>query len=274
MTPPVVLTIAGSDSGGGAGVQADLKVFAALRAYGVCVVTAVTAQNTRTVAGVHPLPGPVVAGQLDAVLGDFTVAAVKVGLLPGADAAVEVAARARDGELPHLVVDPVLVSSSGHRLGAVDAIERLLPYAAVVTPNAAEAAALLGRPVTTPADLAAAAEQLASAGPKCVVVTGGDLAGEDSGGSDSVDALWTPGGARLLRGPRLATRNTHGTGCTFSAAIAVRLALGDPPPAAVEFAKRYVGRALAGARHWRLGAGRGPLDHFGWGNDAGRLAEH
>jgi hydroxymethylpyrimidine kinase/phosphomethylpyrimidine kinase len=254
------MTIAGSDSGAGAGIQADLKTFAALDVYGVSVVTAVTAQNTRAVLDVFPMPGNVVAVQLGAVLEDLPVSAVKVGMLASAEAAATVAARARAGALPNLVLDPVLHSSSGHRLGVVAAIERLLPYATVVTPNRDEASALLGWQVATPADMAGAAAQLASAGPKHVVVTGGDLVT----GDEAVDALWAESGARFLRYPRIATRNTHGTGCTFSAAIAARLALGDEPADAITYAKQYVARALTGARDWEIGGGRGPLDHFGW----------
>lgn len=269
MTPPVVMTIAGSDSGGGAGIQADLKVFAALRTYGVSVVTAVTAQNTVSVTDVFPIPGTVVAGQLGAVLDDLPPAAVKVGMLATVEAAEAVTAKARAGALPNVVLDPVLASSSGRRLGAVAAIERLLPYATVVTPNREEASALLGWQVTSTADMTAAAGQLASGGPEYVVVTGGDMAtggsGAAGGGADvAVDAVWNGSGARLVAYPRVSTRNTHGTGCTFSSAIAARLACGDAPPDAIAFAKAYVVRALTGARRWRLGAGHGPLDHFGW----------
>lgn len=259
MSPPVALTIAGSDSGAGAGVQADLKVFAALGVYGTSVVTAVTAQNTRGVQEVFPLPGGVVAAQLTSVLDDLPPRAAKVGMLGTAEAAEAVGAKARAGLLPNLVIDPVLRSSSGRRLGGVDAIERLLPYATVATPNCAEASALVGWEVVTPADMASAAAQLASNGPPCVVVTGGD-----AGGADAVDVVWTEAGARFLRHPRVATRNNHGTGCTFSAAIAARLALGDAVPDALVFAKEYVARALLGARDWSLGGGQGPLDHFGW----------
>jgi hydroxymethylpyrimidine/phosphomethylpyrimidine kinase len=260
MTPPVVLTIAGSDSGGGAGIQADLKVFAALGAYGTSVITAVTAQNTRGVDAVLPLPPRTVTEQLDAVLGDFGVLAVKTGMLGTPAVADAIAEAAKEGRLPNLVVDPVLVATSGHRLGVVDAVQRLLPYATVATPNCAEAAAITGRPVTTVEEMVAAAEALAAGGPAHVVVTGGDV---DAGG-ESVDVLHGAGVTTLLRGNRVATRHNHGTGCSFSAAIAVRLAAGDPVPAAVEAAKEYVARALTGARDWELGAGRGPLDHFGW----------
>lgn len=260
MTPPVLLTVAGSDSGGGAGIQADLKVFAALGAYGTSVITAVTAQNTRGVDAVLPLPPRTVTDQLASVLADFGVRAVKTGMLGSPAVADAVAAAARDGRLPHLVVDPVLVATSGHRLGVVDAVQRLLPYAEVATPNCAEAAAITGGPVTTVGEMVVAAKALAAGGPEWVVVTGGDV---DADG-EAVDVLCGDGVTTVLRSPRVPTRHNHGTGCSFSAAIAVRLALGDPVPAAVEAAKEYVTRALTGARDWELGAGRGPLDHFGW----------
>lgn len=260
MTPPVALTIAGSDSSGGAGVQADLKVFAALRAYGTSVLTAVTAQNTRGVQDVYPLPGNVVAAQLNAVLEDMPPAATKIGMLATAEAAAAVRAKARAGLLPNLVLDPVLESSTGRRLGVVAAIERLMPYAAVITPNRYEASALLGWEVATPADMAGAAAQLASGGPKFVVVTGGDMVAA----KEAIDAVWTDAGARFLRGLRVSTRNNLGTGCTFSAAIAARLAVGDPVPEAIVYAKEYVARALGGARGWQIGGGHGPLDHLGW----------
>ncbi|WDZ85319.1 bifunctional hydroxymethylpyrimidine kinase/phosphomethylpyrimidine kinase [Micromonospora cathayae] len=260
MTPTTVLTIAGSDSGGGAGIQADLKVFAALGAYGTSVLTAVTAQNTRGVDAVLPLPPRTVTDQLDSVLADFRVRAVKTGMLGTPAVADAVAEAARAGRLPNLVVDPVLVATSGHRLGVAEAVERLLPYALVATPNRAEAEALTGARVTTVEEMVAAAETLAATGPAWVVVTGGDVAAA----GEAVDVLHGDGGTTLLRAPRVPTRHDHGTGCSFSAAVAVRLAAGDPVPVAVQTAKEYVTRALAGARDWALGSGRGPLDHFGW----------
>jgi len=260
MTPPIALTIAGSDSGGGAGIQADLKVFAALRVYGTSVVTAATAQNTRGVQDVYPLPGNVVAAQLNSLLDDLPPVATKTGMIATAEVGAAVLAKARAGLLPNLVVDPVLSASSGRRLGVVGAIERLLPYALIATPNREEASALVGWPVSTPADMAGAAGQLASGGAKFVVVTGGDMVA----GDEAVDAVWTDAGARFLRYPRIHTSNTHGTGCTFSAAIAARLALGDTVLDALTFAKQYVARALAGARDWKLGGGTGPLDHLDW----------
>lgn len=260
MTPRTVLTIAGSDSGGGAGIQADLKVFAALGAYGTSVVTAVTAQNTRGVDAVLPLPPQTVTDQLESVLADFSVRAVKTGMLGGPAVADAVAVAAREGRLPHLVVDPVLVATSGHRLGAVPVVERLLPFAQVATPNRAEAAALTGGRVETVEEMVAAATALTAGGPEYVVVTGGDAEGDET----AVDVLHGAGGTTLLRAARVPTRHNHGTGCSFSAAVTVRLALGDAVPVAVAAAKEYVTRALIGARDWELGAGSGPLDHFSW----------
>ena len=253
MTPAVVLTIAGSDSGGGAGIQADLKTCAALGAYGVSVLTAVTAQNTLGVSAIHPVPVDVVAAQLDAVLADLAPAAVKVGMI--GDPAVAELIASRAGELPNLVVDPVLVATSGSRLSGVDAVTPLLAYRCVLTPNRQEAGALLGRRVTSAVQAADAAAELAERGPGAVVVTGGESA---------VDVLHVDGVTTVLDGEPVPSRNNHGSGCTFSSAIAVRLALGDPLPVAVRAAKDYVRRALAGSRDWKLGAGPGPLDHVGF----------
>jgi len=253
MTPQVLLTIAGSDSGGGAGIQADLKTFAALGAYGASVLTAVTAQNTRRVTAIHHVPADVVAAQLDAVLDDLPIAAVKVGMIGDPEVAAVIAARA--AALPNLVVDPVLVTTGGSLLSGVAAVEPLLPYAKVLTPNRYEAGALLGRRVRTAEEMADAAGALAAAGPPAVVVTGSELA---------VDVLHHRGVVAVLRGPSVATANNHGTGCTFAAAIAVRLAAGDEVPIAVRRAKRYVTGALRGGRSWRIGGGPGPVDHFGW----------
>jgi hydroxymethylpyrimidine/phosphomethylpyrimidine kinase len=251
MTPPVVLTIAGSDSGGGAGIQADLKTFAALGAYGATVLTAITAQNTLGVTAVHPIPAEIVAAQLDAVLADLPVVAVKVGMVGDPGVAELLATRA--AELPNLVIDPVLVATSGSRLSSAGAVAPLLGVPCVLTPNRAEAGALLGRAVSTPEEMALAATALAARGARAVVVTGSELA---------VDVLWHDGTVWMLRGEPVATANNHGSGCTFSSAIAVRLAMGDRVPDAVAAAKRYVARALTGSRAWTLGAGPGPLNHF------------
>jgi hydroxymethylpyrimidine/phosphomethylpyrimidine kinase len=258
MTPPVVLTIAGSDSGGGAGIQADLKTFAALGAFGTSVITAITAQNTLGVTAIHPVPADIVAAQLDAVLSDLPVAAVKVGMI--SDPAVAKVIASRVDDLPNLVVDPVLVATAGSRLGEAAVVGVLLAYPCVVTPNRHEAGALLGRRVETTEEMISAAADLAALGPRAVVVTGSELA---------LDVLHVrdehgEGETTLLRGEPVATVNNHGSGCTFSSAIAVRLAAGDPLPVAVAAAKEYVNRGLRGGASWRLGAGPGPLDHFGW----------
>ncbi|HXZ61954.1 MAG TPA: bifunctional hydroxymethylpyrimidine kinase/phosphomethylpyrimidine kinase [Acidimicrobiales bacterium] len=264
-TPTSALTIAGSDSGGGAGLQADLKTFAALRVHGTSAVTAVTAQNTAEVRGVVPLDAAFVRLQVETVLDDIAVRAVKTGMLAEAATVREVAALAAEGRLPNLVVDPVLVSSSGHPLmepaGVEAYIEALLPRALVATPNLREAAVLGGTDVDALRDLdtrVAVAERIRAGGARYVVVKGGHLA-------DSADDLVAgPDGVLVLRSSRVATPNDHGTGCSFSAAVAALLASGSDVTDALEQAKRFVARALAGAASWRLGAGHGPLDHFGW----------
>jgi hydroxymethylpyrimidine/phosphomethylpyrimidine kinase len=251
--PPVALTIAGSDSGGGAGIQADLKTFAAHGVYGCTALTAVTAQHTRGVTASWPVPAELLAQQLDAVLADFPVRAAKTGMLPD-PAAVEVVLRRR---LPYLVVDPVMVASTGAELSTVDDWTALCGQATVLTPNIPEASALLGgAALSTPDDLRAAATELSRTGARCVVVTGGHLPGGECG-----DAVWHEGRTTWLPAPRVDTRNTHGTGCTFSAAIAANLAADRTVPQAIAAAKRYVTAALRAAAGWRLGSGAGPLDH-------------
>lgn len=261
MTPPVALTIAGSDSGGGAGVQADLRTFAAHGAYGATAVTAVTAQDTTRVYQVHAVPTDVVVAQIDAVIGDLAVSAVKTGMLATTETLAAVADLAARRLLPRLVVDPVLVSSTGQPLLETGAqqgyLEQLLPHATVVTPNLAEAEALLGFPVRTLSDMRDAAAALAQLGPD-VVITGGHLA---ENAEETVDVLHCGGTTYELRGPRVDTRHTHGTGCTFSAALAARLAHGDDVLTATRAAQHYVTAALAAAAHWRIGHGAGPLDH-------------
>jgi hydroxymethylpyrimidine/phosphomethylpyrimidine kinase len=264
-TPPSALTIAGSDSGGGAGVQADLKAFAAHGVHGTSALTAVTAQNTHEVRGVVELDPSFVRLQIETVLADFSIGAVKTGMLATADIVSEVAALADAGALPLLVVDPVLVSSSGHQLmetAGVDAyLERLLPRALVATPNLREAAVLTGRSVEKLTSLearVAAAEQVRSGGAQWVVVKGGHLA------SSADDVVAGPDGIRILAGERVDTPNDHGTGCSLSAAVAAQLARGASVPEALNAAKSFVTRALTGGATWRLGAGHGPLDPFGW----------
>ena len=267
-TPPVALTIAGSDSGGGAGVQADLKAFAAHRVFGTSALTALTAQNTTGVLGVHPVPPEFVVLQVEAVLADLPVAAVKTGMLATAAVVAAVAGLAAAGRLPHLVVDPVMVASSGARLLEPSAerayVELLLPHTAVLTPNLLEAQVLLGGEVRTLAEQREAARALGALGPRVVVVKGGHAV-VDAGG-DAVDVVWDGTALSELRSPRQAGGNDHGTGCTFAATVAARLPDGDDAGQALRTAKDYVARAMAGAAGWRLGAGSGPLDHQLWGS--------
>ena len=253
---PVALSIAGSDSGGGAGVQGDLLTFAAHRVHGTAVLTAVTAQNTRGVHAVGPIDPALISAQLTAVLDDFDVAAAKTGMLVAAPVVDVVVAALRRRPLP-LVVDPVVVSSSGATLLDDDGVARLradlLPLAAVVTPNLPELAVLTGLPVTGAAEIAAAACRLLDQGCAAVLVTGGHAAG------DPVDRLYRPGMATTeLGGPRIATTSTHGTGCALSAAITAELARGAALLDAVGAARRFVAEALACAEPG-IGHGAGPL---------------
>jgi hydroxymethylpyrimidine/phosphomethylpyrimidine kinase len=254
--PPVALTIAGSDSGGGAGIQADLKTFAMHGVFGTSAITALTAQNTTEVRAIQPVPAEFVAAQLDAVLADLPVAAVKTGMLATPDNVALLVSRA--GGLPNLVVDPVLVSSTGHPLfdGAARRayLDLLFPVATVVTPNLREAALLTGRDPATLDDAITAAGALGATGPRWVVVKGGHHRGDFA-----VDVVWHDGAVDLLRAPWVETGNNHGTGCTFAAATAARLARGDDVLTALRGAKSYVHRALRGSAGWRLGAGHGPL---------------
>jgi hydroxymethylpyrimidine/phosphomethylpyrimidine kinase len=261
--PPVCLTIAGSDSGGGAGIQADLKSFAANGVFGTTALTALTAQNTVGVLGVAVTAPEFVEAQIAAILDDLPVAAVKTGMLATRAIIGVVAARAAAGELPNLVVDPVMVASSGDRLLDEDAetayLEELFPHAVIITPNLWEAGLLVGRRLTTVEDMRAAARTLRTTGARYVLVKGGHLAG------DAVDVLDDGVTVVELRGPRVTSPNVHGTGCSLSAAIAAHLAGGATLVDAVHLAKEYVAAAIAGAAGWRLGAGHGPIDHFGWG---------
>jgi hydroxymethylpyrimidine/phosphomethylpyrimidine kinase len=254
----VALTIAGSDSGGGAGIQADLRTFAAHGLHGTSAITAVTAQNTVAVVDYVALDPRMVVAQIDAVASDIPLAAVKTGMLANRAIVEAVADALARLHLPHLVVDPVMVAKSGDRLldPAAEAAyrERLFPLAEVVTPNLAEAEALLGRPVRSLEAMADAARDLHALGPRAVVVKGGHLEG------DPVDVFFDGRRLERLPAPRIATRNTHGTGCTLSAAIAARLALGHELLEAVRGAKAYLTEALRGA--YTLGRGAGPVDHL------------
>jgi hydroxymethylpyrimidine/phosphomethylpyrimidine kinase len=252
------LTIAGSDSGGGAGIQADLKTFTALGVYGMSALTAVTAQNTVGVQAVHLLPPELVAQQIDSVCSDIGVDAAKTGMLGDAAIVAAVAEAVRRHRIPHLVVDPVMMSKGGEPLllpEARAAVRRLLlPLAEVITPNLPEAGALLDLP-GPPADPREAARRLHALGPRWVVVKGGH--GE---GPEAVDVVYDGHGFLELRRPRLHTRHTHGTGCTFSAAIAAHLARGADVPAALAAARDFVQWAIAHAPG--LGAGHGPTNHL------------
>jgi hydroxymethylpyrimidine/phosphomethylpyrimidine kinase len=272
-TPPVTLTIAGSDSGGGAGIQADLVTFAALRTHGASVVTALTAQNTVGVAGVHVPPVEFLLAQLDAVLDDLPVAAVKTGMLATEEVVRAVAGVAAAGRLPNLVVDPVLVSSTGARLldaGAEKAyLDLLFPHALVVTPNTREASALVGGDVRTVADARDAAREVGRLGPRWVVVKGGHQvdggAEGDLASRDAIDVVYeaATGTVTELCLPRVDTPNDHGTGCTFAAATAAMLARGADVPRALDAAKHFVHDGLVASAGWRLGGGHGPVGKLG-----------
>jgi hydroxymethylpyrimidine/phosphomethylpyrimidine kinase len=253
------LTIAGSDSGGGAGIQADLKTFAAHQVYGTSAITALTAQNTRAVRGVHAVPPAFVQQQIEAVVEDIGCDAVKTGMLATADIVSIVAAAVQRFELPNLVVDPVMVAKGGDRLlqqDAVDAIRtRLLPLAHVVTPNVPEAEVLTGLTIHTIDDMRRAARALLACGPRAVLLKGGHL--DDV---DAIDLLVDEEQEVVLRGPRVQGRHTHGTGCTLAAAIAARLARGEPLDEAARAAKQYVAGAMTHGID--VGSGHQPLGHF------------
>jgi hydroxymethylpyrimidine/phosphomethylpyrimidine kinase len=270
---PIALTIAGSDSGGGAGIQADLKTFSALGVYGASVVTALTAQNTRGVLAIHYPPPEMVGAQIDATLEDFDVAAIKIGML-GMAAIVEVVAEklsapsgrgaetlllGGEGKSAFVVYDPVMAASSGDPLSGASFVETvrasLLPLVDCLTPNLAEAAALLGEPVArSEADMARQGEALFKLGPRAVLVKGGHLESEQA-----IDLLVTEGDVRRLAAPRLLSKNLHGTGCTLSSAIAANIVLGAALPEAMAAAKVFVRQAIERGQHVALGSGAGPL---------------
>ncbi|MBI4233119.1 MAG: bifunctional hydroxymethylpyrimidine kinase/phosphomethylpyrimidine kinase [Chloroflexi bacterium] len=252
------MTIAGSDSSAGAGIQADLKTFAALGVYGTSALTAITAQNTLGVSAVHELPPEMVAAQIDAVISDIGADAVKTGMLSSSRIIGVVAAKVREHNLKTLVVDPVMVAKSGDALlrsEAVDALRReLIPLALVVTPNLPEAQALTGRAVESREDARRAAREMVAMGAKAVVVKGGHLEGP------ATDLFYDGRSFREFTAPRIDTKSTHGTGCTFASAIAAHLARGYGVEQAVGRAKAYVTRAML--RAFPLGHGHGPLNHF------------
>lgn len=260
-TPPVVLVIAGSDSGGGAGIQADVRSCAAHGVFPTTAITAVTAQNTYSVNAVHVLPLDIVAAQIDAVVGDFAVRATKTGMLATAGIIALVAERAAAGALPHLVVDPVMVSASGAHLLEESAerayLELLFPHATVITPNLREASVLVGAPLDTVAAMGEAARELGRSGAGAVMVKGGHLDADIA-----VDVVWDGKHLHELGGPRVATGNNHGTGCSLASAIAAGLAGDGDLLEVIRSAKAYVRRGLEAAQGWHLGGGHGPIDHF------------
>ena len=261
-TPKVALTIAGSDSGGGAGIAADLRTFGALGVFGTLVVTAVTAQNTLGVRQFLAMTPETVEAQLEAVLSDFDVRAAKTGMLATSRTVDLLARRAAAGGLPPLVIDPVLVSSSGKAMFPGDdvagAYRGLFAHATVVTPNLPEAGLLTGRELGDLAAMEQAARELQALGPELVIVKGGRRPG-----TEAVDVAFDGRCVTMLRAPWIDTANVHGTGCTFSAAIAANLASGLGPLEAAYEAKQFVTRAILGGSRWHLGAGHGPLDQLG-----------
>ena len=262
MTTPVALTIAGSDSSGGAGIQADLKTFAALGVYGASVITALTAQNTTGVSGIHQVPAEFVTAQIDAVFSDLAVGAVKIGMVAQHASIDAIAAGLTRWSPRHVVLDPVMVATSGDRLLAAEAIDalrsKLIPRASVITPNLPEAAVLLDEPIA--ASEAAVEDQgkrLLAMGCRAVLIKGGH-----GQGTESIDYLIGASGVVALAAPRIATRNTHGTGCSLSSAIAAGLAKGEEMEAAVRNAKAWISAAIAAADQFSVGHGHGPIHHF------------
>jgi len=262
MTTPIALTIAGSDSSGGAGIQADLKTFAALGVYGASAITALTAQNTGGVTDIHLVPPEFLRAQIDAVFSDLDVGAAKIGMvaqLASIDAIAEALAR---WSARHVVLDPVMAATSGDRLLAADAVEalraKLIPLATIITPNLPEAAALLNEAVAvSEATIESQGRRLLAMGCPAVLIKGGH-----GQGSESVDYLVQASSVLALPAPRVATENTHGTGCSLSSAIAAELAKGAALETAVRNAKAFVSAAIASADRFSVGHGHGPIHHF------------
>ena len=262
MTTPIALTIAGSDSSGGAGIQADLKTFAALGVYGASVITALTAQNTSGVSGIHAVPAGFVTAQIDAVFSDLEVDAVKIGMAAELATIDAIAAGLTRWSPKHVVLDPVMVATSGDRLLATEAVDalrtKLMPRASLVTPNLPEAAALLDEPVAlSESAIESQGKRLLALGCRAVLIKGGH-----GQGAESIDYLVSSGGTIALAAPRVATKNTHGTGCSLSSAIAAGLAKGEDMESAVRNAKAWVHAAIAAADRFSVGHGHGPIHHF------------
>jgi hydroxymethylpyrimidine/phosphomethylpyrimidine kinase len=258
-----VLTIAGSDSGGGAGIQADLKTFSAIGCYGMSVITALTAQNTRGVYGIHAVPPAFAVEQINAVLSDIGADAIKIGMLYSAELIEAVAAALKNHGAQKIVIDPVMVAQSGDKLLQDDAVEAiktdLMPLAEVVTPNLPEAEVLTGQKLQNRQDVESAASRLAAHGSRNILIKGGH--GNEN---QSADLLYLAGENRLvwLTADRIQTRNNHGTGCTLSSAIAAYLAQGHDSEKAVQKAKAFMNRAIAAGAAYEIGNGHGPVHHF------------
>lgn len=260
-TYPRILSIAGSDSGGGAGIQADLKTFSALGCYGMTAITALTAQNTCGVRAIHPVPLDILRAQIDAVVEDIGADAIKIGMLHAPDVVATVAQALDDHQLQQVVLDPVMAAANGARLINDEAVQALVselfPRATVVTPNLDEAAMLLGRPLLTHDDMLQAASDLLRLGARAVLVKGGHMPGHDV-----VDIFQQEGREPLvMRSPRIVTLNLHGAGCTLSSAIAAFLGQGEALPQAVIAARDYVMQAIAAGAAVHIGQGAGPMNH-------------
>ena len=257
------MTIAGSDSGGGAGIQADIKTISANGCYAMSVITALTAQNTVGVTGIHPVPVPFVEAQMDAVFSDIGTDAVKIGMLFSPELIASVAGRLQKFKVGNIVLDPVMVAQSGDRLIEEDAVEalktHLVPLASLITPNLPEASVMLGRRISSRTELEQAAIDLAALGCENVLIKGGHLENEDS---DDLLYLGASGRAVTFETGRIETRNNHGTGCTLSSAIASGLARGLNMEQAVAEAKNYITGAIESGAAYRIGRGHGPVDHF------------
>lgn len=257
------LTIAGSDCSGGAGIQADLKTFSALGCYGMSVITALTAQNTMGVSAIHPLPAGFVREQIEVLLNDIGADAIKIGMLYSEELIRTVAGQLKNHPGPHIVLDPVMVSQSGHKLieeGALEALKGdLIPLSTVLTPNIPEASMLLGRELQDLSDREEAARDLARYGAKSVLLKGGHLSGNESS-----DLLFIASENRvvILPGERIPTRNNHGTGCTLSSAVASFLARGLPLEEAVRQSKEYITGAIRAGAEYEIGKGHGPVHHY------------
>lgn len=255
---PAVLTIAGSDSGGGAGIQADLKTFSAFKVYGTCAITAITAQNTKNVVDVHEVPIDIIISQISTVLEDIKVDVIKTGMLSSNAIIESVTSYLAETQPKPLVVDPVMVSKSGHKLLMDDAVsaltKQLLPLATVVTPNVPEAEVLSGIKIQSIHDSHEAARRIISLGSKSVIIKGGHLEGPP------IDLFYDGYTFQEFSGQRIKTKNTHGTGCTFASAIAANLARGEDIIKAIEKSKQYVTNAIR--QTYQIGHGNGPLNHF------------